>query len=230
MNKNRKESRQSGQLEKKLAAYTFAGAAAFVAPGVAKADIVYVPNVNQTVNQGDVSDSLTFPFAGDITITASSTPGPTIPDPNNEISASVGSNAAVLMDGGIPNDVAALAFGSVIDPTNPTNWGSGGKLVGYDTIHPNDSGGPWSFTGGTNYLGFYFGAAGSPQAGWAEIATTANATTSSFELLSYAYETSPNVAIDAGQTAATPEPSALPLLVLGGAGLIALRRRRAANA
>jgi hypothetical protein len=229
MNKNRKESRQGGQLEKKLAAYTLAGATALVAPGVAKADIVYVPNVNQTVNQGDVPDSLTFPFAGDITVTASSVfgaPGNFF----NEISASVGSGAQVLMNGGVPNNVAALAFNSVIDPTNSTNWGTGGKLVGYDPAHPVDSGGDWSFTGGSSYLGFYFGGPTNPQAGWAQIATTANATTSSFELLSYAYETDPNIAIKAGQTSPTPEPSALPLLVLGGAGLIALRRRRAANA
>jgi hypothetical protein len=230
MNKNRKESRQTGQLEKKLAAYTFAGAAALVAPGVVKADIVYVPNVDTTVSQSSVPNNLTFPFANDITLTAQFAAPTSGADLMNEVSVSAGAGAAVMLDA-VPfnENVSALAFGAVIDPTNSTNWGSGGKLVGYDPL-VSFVNGDWSATGGTSYMGFYFGAPGSPQAGWAQIATTANATTSSFELLSYAYETNPDVAIKAGQTTATPEPSALPLLVLGGAGLLALRRRRAANA
>jgi hypothetical protein len=36
MKNNRKEPRQTAQLEKKLAAYAIAGAAAFVAPGIAR--------------------------------------------------------------------------------------------------------------------------------------------------------------------------------------------------
>jgi hypothetical protein len=221
MNKNRKESRQSGQLEKKLTAYTLAGAAALAGAGAAKADIVYVPNVNTTVTQNDVPDSFTFPGPGDITLVADDfVIGPTN---NNEVTVNTGSGAAVLLNGPATNNVAALAFGALIDPT-AGNWSTGGKLVS-----TNVNTGVWSATGGSAYMGFYFGAPGSPQAGWAQISTVANSTTSSFELLSYAYETNPNVAIDAGQTA-TPEPSALPLLVLGGAGLIALRRRRAANA
>ncbi len=221
--------KQSGQLEKKLAAYTIAGAAALVAPGVAKADIVYVP-VNTTVNQSSVPNNLTFPFANDITLTAQPNTGFT-GDPTNEVDATTGTGAQVLLS--TPsNDVAALAFGSMIDPNNPqtnTQWGSGGKLVGVDAGIGPDSGGFFSNNGGTGYLGFYFGAPGSPQAGWAEVATTASKTGSSFTLIGYAYDTVANEAITVGQGAPTPEPSALPLLVLGGAGLIELRRRRAAR-
>jgi hypothetical protein len=220
MNKNRKESRQSGQLEKKLTAYTLAGAAALAGAGAAKADIVYVPNVNTTVTQNDVPDSFTFPGPGDITLVADDVFDGVN---NNEVTVNTGPDAGVLLNGPATNNVAALAFGALIDPA-AGNWSTGGKLVS-----TNVNTGVWSATGGSAYMGFYFGTPGSPQAGWAQIATVANGNTSSFELLSYAYETTANVAIDAGQTA-TPEPSALPLLVLGGAGLIALRRRRAANA
>jgi hypothetical protein len=217
MKKNRKNSREMGQLEKKLAAYTFAGAAALAGTGAARADIVYVPNVNDQVTLGNL-----VTFQG-ITLSAQ------IEGPFDAVLANAASNAAVLLDGPVGDNVAALAFGAIIDPTtDATHWSSSGKLASSDSSEAGD----WSSSGGTAFLGFYFGAAGSPQAGWAQIATTANSGTASFELLSYAYETDPDVAIAAGQTppTVTPEPSALPLLVLGGAGLLALRRRRAANA
>jgi hypothetical protein len=78
-------------------------------------------------------------------------------------------------------------------------------------------------------MGFYFGGPTNPQAGWAEIETTLNGSQVSAEILDYAYQSVGNTSILAGQTA-TPEPSTLSLIVLGGAGLIALRRRRASNA
>lgn len=224
MSKNRRKI----TLEKKLAAYSLAGAAAFLVPGAARADIVYVPNVDTVVNQpGSFDFNLSGPSSDDITITAqagirSDGSG----DPTNEIDYSTGIGAQVLIDpfvlGGNASD---LAFGALIDPST-TNWGSGGKLVNYDTVtgaHDAD----WSLTGDTGYLGFYFGAPGSPQAGWAQIATTDGPGGASFEVLDYAYETTPNTPINAGQV---PEPSALPLLILGGAGLVALRRRRSAHA
>ena len=225
MRKNRTVSSSAG-LEKKLAAYTLAGAAAHVAPAAAKADIVFV-SVGQTINQ---PDSIVFPVLDAITITAHQTVAPPYVVVN-DVTSSTGAGAEILnFNNGSLNGVAALAFGALIDPTNSDpngfNWGSGGKLASAAGFDP----GYWSTTGGSAYLGFYFGAPGSPQAGWAQIATTANDTTSSFTLISYAYETDANVAITAGEGSPVPEPSALPLLILGGAGLIALRRRRAANA
>jgi len=228
MPKNRAASPSSGQLEKKLAAYTLAGAAALAAPAVAKADIVFV-NVGQTINQGE---SISFPFADDVTVDAQQDIV-TNPDLSletvNWVNSFIGSGTKILNDV-TDGQVAALAFGALIDPTlvDPTNpaanWGNGGKLASSKIGDP----GNWPLDGGHAYLGFYFGGPVNPQAGWADIATTANTTTSSFQLLSYAYETDPNVAITAGEgTPAVPEPSALPLLILGGAGLIALRRRAA---
>lgn len=217
MNKNRKQSRRNSQLDKKLAAYSLAGAAALIAPAVAKANIVYVGNVDQTVSDPNSYDfNLSGLSSDDITITAQN---------YGEIDASTANGAQVLMDT-VNSDVAALAFGALIDPTSATNWGTGGKMASSFSADPGD----WSSTGGSSYLGFYFESGGEPYAGWADIATTTNGSTSSFEILSYAYETTANTPITAGEGSPVPEPHAMPLLALGGAGLIALRRRRAANA
>jgi hypothetical protein len=214
-------------LEKKLAAYTLAGAAAFIVPGAAKADVIYVPNVDAQVNQtGSYDFNLSGPSSDDITLTAQAGTNPDGGDPTNEIDFSTGTGAQVNVGGGpFFGDATDLAFGALIDPS-AGYWGSSGKLVAYDTVGDYTNGG-WPSNGDTGYLGFYFGAPGSPQAGWAQISTTANAGSASFEVLDYAYETTPNTPISAGEV---PEPSALPLLVLGGAGLVAFRRRRAAHA
>jgi hypothetical protein len=228
MNITRKQSRRGGQFDKKLAAYTLAGAAALIIPGAARADIVYVGNVDQTINNpGSYDFNLSGLSSDDITITADTAEG--FP----EVTASTANGAEVLLDSS-STDVTALAFGALIDPTNPpsgTGWGSSGKMASSFPLEPGD----WSSTGGSSYLGFYFQGPDGPQAGWADIATTTSTpslpgATSSFEILSYAYETDANIPITAGEGSPVPEPYALPLLALGGVGLIALRRRRAANA
>src|ERR1700730_15811885 len=94
------KNRRGITLEKKLAAYTLAGAAAFVMPGAAKADIIYVPNVDTIVNQpGSFDFNLSGPSSDDITLTAkagirSDGSG----DPTNEIAYSTGIGAQVLVD------------------------------------------------------------------------------------------------------------------------------------
>jgi hypothetical protein len=102
-------------------------------------------------------------------------------------------------------------------------------LVSFDTTNSN-IGGHWPSNGGSAYLGFYFTVSSAIDAGWANISTTATGTASSFTVTDYAYETVGNASITAGQLTETPEPSTMALIALGGAGLIALRRRRAANA
>ena len=220
MNKNKKQPRRTAQLEKKLAAYSLAGAAALIVPAAANASIVYFGNVDDAVSDPGTYDfNLSGPASDDITITASTDAV------FGEIDASTANGAQVLMDTA-NSDVAALAFGALINPTSPTNWGSGGKMASSFPPEPGD----WSSAGGSSYLGFYFESGGESYAGWADIATTTSGSTSSFEVLSYAYETAANTAITAGEGSPAPEPSALPLLALGGVGLIALRRSRAANA
>jgi hypothetical protein len=220
MNKNRKQPRRTTQFEKKLAAYSLAGAAALILPAAAKASIVVV-NVDEGFTETSSFDFPGSPFAGDITISALG-PG------YNEISASATGGAEILSDSPGGN-VAALGVSTLIDPSS-ANWGTGGKLVSYDATVPFLSGGDWSSTGGDSFLGFeYEDMGGGLHTGWAEIGTTANGNTASFDILSYAYDTVAGEAIST-PASLTPEPSALPLLALGAVGLIALRRRRAANA
>jgi hypothetical protein len=215
MPKKRQELRAKGLLDKKLAMYAIAGAAAVVAPNTAKAGII-LTTVNQTVNStGTYNFNLSGPSSNDITITANP----------SEIDAIANTGAGVVMNSG---DVAALAFGALIDPTNTGSFGSGGKMV--NTSGGLLTGGYWSSTGGDAYLGFYFNGPANPQAGWADIQTSGNPNSTSFTIVNYAYETNPNTAITAGQTSDTPEPSTMALIGLGAAGLIALRRRRASNA
>jgi PEP-CTERM motif len=212
MNKNPKQPRRTAQFEKKLAAYSLAGAAALIAPAAAKASIVY-DSVDTVVN---------YPNSYGFFLTGSALPDISINANDGAISASTNNSAEVSLDPTFSEDVAALGFGAIIDPSS-SNWGTGGKMAEFPF-------GDWSTTGGTAYLGFEFGNPLDPQAGWAEISTTTTSTGSSFEILSYAYQTVGGTPISAGEGSPVPEPSALSLLALGGVGLIALRRRRAANA
>ena len=218
-------------LDKRMAAYTLAGVAVLAAPTVAKASsITYVPNIDQTFSQ---PGSYTFNPGGitgtDITITANAVSSDFFGNPANEIDAAAGAHAGLLGFIG----ANALSAGQLINPNASCGifscWTGGGKLAGYD-LATNSSYGGWPANGDSSYLGFYFDAGSGKQAGWAQIATTADAAGSSFEILSYAYENDPNTAILAGQTVPTPEPGTMTLLGLGGAGLAALRRRRGQHA
>jgi hypothetical protein len=226
MNKNRKQPRRTARFEKKLAAYTLAGAAALIVPTAAKASVVLV-NVDEGFTEGGPSFSFPgSPFEGDIAISAE--PDFTPLGTYNEIDASTTGGANVMLNGPSSEYAAALGVNTPIDPSSG-NWGTSGKLVGSSSSFIFPTGGDWSTTGGDAFLGFDFEGTGGLHAGWVEIGTTANSANSSFEVLSYAYETSADTPIIT-PASLTPEPSALPLLALGGVGLIALRRRRAANA
>jgi hypothetical protein len=219
---------RNSKLDKKLAAYTLAGAAAFATPALAHADgITYLPNVDTTVPQGNsYSFNLSGPSSADVVLSAAlgTVNNGNAVDPSNNITFATNNNAEVY-GGGIPGNADPLAAGGLLDPSNPNGWNPAGKLGNYDTV-TNTTQGLWS-PGTDAFLGFYFQGTNGPQAGWAEVTT--GAADASFEVLSYAYQDQANTPILAGQTAATPEPGTMALIALGAAGLFALRRRRAAT-
>jgi hypothetical protein len=81
------------------------------------------------------------------------------------------------------------------------------------------------FTGGRiGYAGFQLG---NGDLGWLQIQVpTNNAYPDELKILGYAYNDASGAPINAGQGASVPEPSALGLLALGSAGVLAWRRRR----
>ena len=81
-------------------------------------------------------------------------------------------------------------------------------------------------TPGTGYLGFQFTDAGEAETGWAEL-TVSGEPNNTFTLDEYAYSTA-GESLTAGQTT-VPEPGSLAWLAVGGAGLLAWRKRRAAG-
>lgn len=91
--------------------------------------------------------------------------------------------------------------------------------------------GPWANQ--TGYLGFEFVSHSQTYFGWAHLKVTASGIYGDGEtgyISEFAYETDPNTAIKAGETAGEPGTPALVLMALGALGLGALRKRRATSA
>ena len=87
-------------------------------------------------------------------------------------------------------------------------------------------GGPrGQFLSGIGFVGFKFNIGAGDQYGWARLMFYGNGA-NNFTLLDYAWGDVGD-SITAGQTALVPEPGSLGLLALGGAGLLAWRKRRA---
>jgi hypothetical protein len=117
-----------------------------------------------------------------------------------------------------PDTAADLPLGTLIDGTQ-----SFSGITPYNTGFYGDSGIP---TGATGYLGFRF----DPESvagvqtwyGWLRMTAGNNTTGVNGNVLDWAYDNT-GAGIMVGQV---PEPSALSLLAMGAAGMLALRRRR----
>jgi hypothetical protein len=112
--------------------------------------------------------------------------------------------------------VSALSAGATIDGSTV---GPGFGSMAYGTHNPNAQ-----FNNVTGaFIGLGFPAGANTLYGWVRVDVNNSAGTLKIE--DWAYESQPGIGIKAG--AGVPEPGTLGLLAAGGAGLLALRRKRA---
>ncbi|MES2392421.1 MAG: PEP-CTERM sorting domain-containing protein [Acidobacteriota bacterium] len=187
--------------------------------------IQYVPNVNQTYSSsgGDASYTLTLGSSGSFLQLAAN-------GNNSEDTGVITAGGAFMGASGTIYDLAAGdAISSSLSGTQT------GKLVQNAKLN---SGGDFSNSGGSGYLGFYYTDTDGIHTGWMNVSTSASNNGSSgggnasFTVNDYALDSMAGEGILAGQTdnspvSVTPEPSTLSLLALGASGLAVVRRRRA---
>lgn len=204
---------------KRWAAYAAAGA---LATQAAEATIVHV-NVNQTLDAsgGPGTNFSSLAFAVGSASSAQIAFGHLA---NTSVGAAFfgvgGSNAmfAGFMAGPYPY-AFNLASGQLVST-------AGGFLTGSGTMaFVSGFGNSQFLSAGIGFLGFKFDSAMGTQYGWARV-DMSGLPVNSIEILDYAFTTD-GEALRVGQTAIQiPEPGSLGLLAIGGAGLLAWRRRR----
>jgi PEP-CTERM motif len=138
---------------------------------------------------------------------------------------------------------APLAFGTDIGASMNSTYSFYGTSTGagilqkvYGDPSTTAQKGPWPTDGSSAYLGFEFDGTDSMlHYGWVQVSacvpdknTPCTDPAATLTVDSYAYQSTPNTDIFAGQTSSTPEPSTLTLFALGAAGLAAFRLRKRA--
>jgi len=217
MSKPKRSIFRNRSLAARLPRYAAAGAAAAALP--AQADIVYVNNAPVTVNsvQTPVLWSIDgggqgFKFDYQHSI-AQHTIQVGQSGPFERLVTATSHVQALL----------PIAAGQSIGTVLPAHGAF--QANGAAAIFTHNNAGWSPLTTGTQYIGFEFGPTGvsNPQFGWAEVTIAPGSAT----IDSWAYQTSPNTPIQAGQV---PEPAqsaaGLGLLALGAAGVSAYKRRR----
>jgi hypothetical protein len=201
--------------------------AALGLPLAAHADIKFV-NLQQTVSS-DSNPTFNLDMDGDGTTDFTFSAG--------LISDTVTPGTGNGYVGTDTNNPTPLAAGASIGSTNTFETGTGVLQNTKQKKFPLDKQkGPWDTSGGFQYLGveFYIGAVNPADLhyGWINLsACTPDKNTGCsptidpgvIQINGYAYNTAAGQPINAGEV---PEPSMLPLLALGAAGLAALRSRR----
>lgn len=202
--------------------------AALGLPLAAHADIKFV-NLQQTVSS-DSNPTFNLDMDGDGTIDFTFTAGLI----SDTVTPGTGNGYVVTPPS---TDPTPLSAGTSIDSSDTFQTGQGVLQNTKQKSFPFDKQkGPWDTSGGFQYLGveFYIGAVNPADLhyGWINLSactpdkkTGCSSTTDAgvIQINGFAYNTVAGQPINAG---AVPEPSMLPLLALGAAGLAALRFRR----
>ena len=243
-------STETEAFEKRLRAYAAgagaaaAGLLAFSPP--AAAEIVVVP-AHHTIGP-----YTSFPINIDgttaLTLTIPSLRSTTFPYCVSEILFATAASGAGVAGHGRSNQVAALKFGAVI---GPTDMFEAGKQEMANGISCRGEGwgvsGPFANTK-NRFLGFKFELSGQVYFGWAGfgvVFATGGSSERTAVLTAYAYETTPNTPIYAGQSSDSPresrllpgngtapntaklQPATLGVLALGSLGLDVWRKQEA---
>jgi PEP-CTERM motif len=214
--------------DKRLAAYAAAAATACCGllggPTTAEATIVYVPNANIRLGNGAID--LNGDGTVDLNFLQATRRFPT------------GMQVSLY---GYQNGIGAPPFTGITKPLQfGANIGPGesfqrNSFMALALVNCTRNlyqchdlqGGNWDINGSA-YMGIDFAIDGQPHFGWAKAQVFVGFHGASADIsgmiMSYAYETTPDVGLYAGQGA--PEPGTLTLLALGALGVETLRRRR----
>jgi hypothetical protein len=209
------------KLSRRIPKSAILAGAAIGLPLAAHADVVFTP-LDVTVSSNSSTDA-TYQFQGpdsvnDFLFTASFQNGADSVTPENS-SGYVGTPT---------NDPTPLGPGALIGPSSTFQTGTGTLQYNPKVFEK----GPWNTDAGFQYLGveFYIGSVNPSDLhyGWISLSACTPGVESPcndpavIQINGFAYNTIANGAI----TTPTPEPSTLPLLALGAAGLAAFRARR----
>jgi hypothetical protein len=220
--------------------YAAAGAAALAAAGSADAAIIYVdPSVKPTAKlpgAAPYSAATKVPYTFKITPSHAVTAALTIKryiyrtgDRIHENRAYANAGVGLISHSG---NAAKFAAGQKIGNTASQIFGRAGLASNGFSGNGNPVGvGGYFADGQPGFAGFEMPASQGGGLGWIQLQVidrNNDGLPDEVEALSWAYSTAATESINAGQTTdgSVPEPSALGLLALGSAGVLAWRRRR----
>jgi len=203
--------------EKRLFAYALAAGAGMLAAGTpAEAGVIYVNPTDQTYTNIGFQLDLNGDSVNDVTFT-------------NAGYSFYWRILKAAADGVVRN-----AWGWAVPLPAGSFIGPGGQFAANPALAEASnyygvfySYGPWANVN-DHYLGLRFPIGSDTHYGWVrmDVQTNVGSMSISATVKDWAYESTPNVGISAGDTGVVPEPGTLSLLALGSAGLALWRKRK----